>query len=83
MVVRIAAKIADSLRQLDSQFGIEIEVENVDTVGGFIVNHLGEVPVIGTDFSSHNLTFTILEADNRRIHRIQVESSRLDNSESV
>ncbi|HIC19244.1 TPA: HlyC/CorC family transporter [Candidatus Poribacteria bacterium] len=67
----------------NTQFGIEIEVENVDTVGGFIVNHLGEVPVIGTDFSSHNLTFTILEADNRRIHRIQVESSRLDNSESV
>ena len=67
----------------NTQFGIELEAGNVDTVGGFVVNHLGEVPAIETNFSSHNLTFTILEADNRRIHRIQVESSRSADSEST
>jgi Mg2+/Co2+ transporter CorC len=67
----------------NTQFGIELEAENVDTVGGFVVNHLGEVPAIETNFFSHNLTFTILEADNRRIHRIQVESSRSADSEST
>jgi len=65
----------------NTQFDIALEVGNVDTVGGFVVNHLGEVPAIGTNFSSHNLTFTVLEADDRRIHRIQVESSHLINSE--
>ena len=67
----------------NTQFGIELEAGNVDTVGGFVVNHLGEVPAIETNFFSHNLTFTILEADNRRIHRIQVESSRSADSEST
>ena len=67
----------------NTQFDIALEVGNVDTVGGFVVNHLGEVPAIGTNFSSHNLTFTVLEADDRRIHRIQVESSHLINSEST
>ena len=67
----------------NTQFDIALEAENVDTVGGFVVNHLGEVPAIGTNFSSHDLTFTILEADDRRIHRIQVESSHLINSEST
>ena len=66
-----------------TQFGIEIEVGSVDTVGGFVVNYLGEVPAIGTNFSSHNLTFTILEADGRRIHRIQVESNRLEDLKSI
>ena len=67
----------------NAQFDIVLEVGNVDTVGGFVVNHLGEVPAIGTNFSSHNLTFTVLEADDRRVHRIQVESSHLINSEST
>ena len=67
----------------NTQFDIALEAENVDTVGGFVVNHLGEVPAIGTNFSSHNLTFTVLEADDRRVHRIQVESSHLINSEST
>ena len=62
-----------NLDELNEQLGTQIESESVDTIGGFVVNHLGKVPEQDTQFTYQGIEFTILEADERRIHRIQIK----------
>lgn len=62
-----------NLDELNEQLGTQIESESVDTIGGFVVNHLGKVPEQDSQFTYQGIEFTILEADERRIHRIQIK----------
>lgn len=61
-----------NLMELNEKLGTELEAENIDTIGGFIVDHLGRVPEKGTEFTYRGIEFTIFEADERRIHRIHI-----------
>ncbi|MDP7034880.1 MAG: hemolysin family protein [Planctomycetota bacterium] len=49
------------------------EDQGFDTVGGFIFFCLGRVPVVGETVIQENIEFTVVEADERRIHKIRVE----------
>ena len=62
-----------SLIDLNEQLEAQFESESADTIGGFIFDHLGRVPEQGSQFSYQGLAFTILEADERRIHRIRIQ----------
>ena len=62
-----------NIDELNDRLGTQIESESVDTIGGFVVNHLGKVPTRESQFSYQGVEFTILEADERRIHRIQIQ----------
>ena len=62
-----------SLIDFNEQLETQIESENADTIGGFIFDHLGRVPDQDNQFSYQGLTFTIVEADERRIHRIRIQ----------
>ena len=72
-----------NLIELNEKLGTELEAENIDTIGGFVVDHLGRVPEQGTKFTYRGIRFTIFEADERRIHRIYLEMPETDaNSEA-
>ncbi len=71
-----------SLIDFNERLGTQIESENVDTIGGFIFDYLGKVPEQDSQFSYHGLEFTIVEADERRIHRIRIQTPADTNSES-
>ena len=45
--------------------------DDYDTLGGFILNLVGEFPNKGTEVSYENLTFTVLEIKKRRIISIE------------
>ncbi len=62
-----------SLIDLNEQLEAQFESESADTIGGFIFDHLGRVPEQGSQFSYQGLAFTILESDERRIHRIRIQ----------
>ncbi len=62
-----------SLNALNERLGTQLESESVDTIGGFVVDYFWKVPEQGSHFSYQGLKFTILEADERRIHRIQIQ----------
>lgn len=86
-----ATFIADAradLAEVSAALGIDFaraeEGEEVDTIGGFVVSHLGRVPVRGELVSvPEGVEFEVLDADPRRIkrlriHRKQVESGGQD-----
>lgn len=70
-----------NLVELNEKLGTEFEAENIDTIGGFVVDHLGRVPEKGTVFTYRGIEFTVLEADERRIHRIQIQMPKNANGE--
>ncbi len=48
------------------------ESEDYDTVGGFVLSHLGYIPQTGTAFDYGKLHFTIISAEPRRINGIRI-----------
>ena len=68
-----------NLVELNEKLGTEFEAENIDTIGGFVVDRLGRVPEKDTVFTFRGIGFTILEADKRRIHRIQIKMPKNTN----
>jgi magnesium and cobalt transporter len=53
-------------------FDTGISDEEFDTIGGFVIQHLGHLPKRGEMFVVDNLRFRVLRADNRRVHLLHV-----------
>ncbi len=70
-----------NLVELNEKLGTDLDAENVDTIGGFVVDHLGRVPERETVFKFRGIEFTILDADERRIHRIKIQMPKNANND--
>jgi CBS domain containing-hemolysin-like protein len=65
--VRVSARLhVDELGEL---FGIDIDDDDVDTVGGLLAKHLGRVPIPGAEVEAHDLQL-IAESTAGRRNRI-------------
>jgi len=60
------------IHELNELLGTNLISESVDTIGGFIIDLLGEVPEKDRTFEHQGLHFSILEADERRILRVAI-----------
>jgi CBS domain containing-hemolysin-like protein len=62
---------------LNERFEFDLpEDRDYETVGGFVLNRLGRVPKSRDHFTWRQLRVTVLEADDRRIHRLRIERDR-------
>lgn len=62
-----------SIGDIAEETGIELPEDNhYDTMGGFVVTTLGKVPQEGDSFQVNGIRVTVLEADDRRIHRVKL-----------
>jgi putative hemolysin len=63
-----------SFRNLETQYGIELPGDaGFETLAGFLLFQLGEIPKVGDTVELHNRRFTILEMDKNRIARVRIE----------
>jgi CBS domain containing-hemolysin-like protein len=63
---RIATRLPiDDLGEL---FDLEIEDEDVDSVGGLVTKALGRLPEVGSTVTAHNLRFTVDRIEGRHKH---------------
>jgi CBS domain containing-hemolysin-like protein len=51
---------------------VEIEREGFETVGGYLLTHLGRVPAIGERFDIDGLSVEVLDVERRRINRVRI-----------
>ncbi|MBO4317620.1 MAG: HlyC/CorC family transporter [Mailhella sp.] len=51
--------------------GIDIESDEVDTIGGYLCQEAGRVPAKGESFTAAGWSFTVLDADAKQIHKIR------------
>ncbi len=68
-VVLDAGTTTDVLKEL---FDYEIESEDFDTVGGFVIHQLGRLPSVGDEVEVDGLNLRVLSMSGRRIRRLRV-----------
>ncbi|MCL4241017.1 MAG: hemolysin family protein [Dehalococcoidia bacterium] len=72
-VVLDAGASTDILKEL---FGYEVESEDFDTVGGFLIHQLGRLPAVGDEVEADGLTLRVLSMAGRRVRRLRVARER-------
>jgi CBS domain containing-hemolysin-like protein len=61
-----------SVDEVRERLGVEIEREGFETVGGFLLSHLGRMPYVGEIVEIDELIFEVLEVERRRITKVRV-----------
>ena len=65
---------ATRIRDLESEYGIEIPADNgFETLAGFLLYRLGEIPHTGEAVDYQGRRYTVLEMERNRIARVRVE----------
>jgi CBS domain containing-hemolysin-like protein len=59
----------DEVRQ---RLNVEIDREGFETVGGYLLSHLGRVPAVGEKLEMDGLTVEVLDAERRRINKVRI-----------
>jgi CBS domain containing-hemolysin-like protein len=59
----------DEVRQ---RLNVEIDREGFETVGGYLLSHLGRVPGVGEKLEMDGLTVEVLDAERRRINKVRM-----------
>jgi CBS domain containing-hemolysin-like protein len=58
--------------EVKQHLNVHIEREGFETVGGFLLSHLGRVPAVGEHFEVDSLHVEVLEVERRRIHKVRL-----------
>jgi len=61
-----------ALDELEEYFDIEITRDKFDTVGGYLMHLLDQVPEAGDNIVDGDLHMTVLESDDRRIYKVRI-----------
>jgi CBS domain containing-hemolysin-like protein len=61
-----------SVDEVKDRLGIEIEREGFETVGGYLLSHLGRMPYVGERFDVDGLDVEVLEVERRRITKVRL-----------
>jgi magnesium and cobalt transporter len=61
-----------NVEELEEYFDIVVSREKFDTVGGFLVHLLGNVPLVGETARASGLILKVLESDERKVRKVQV-----------
>ncbi|MDO5639321.1 MAG: transporter associated domain-containing protein [Neisseria sp.] len=58
------------IEDINEYFGTDYSDEEVDTIGGLVIQEIGHLPVRGEKVVIGPLQFTVARADNRRLHTL-------------
>jgi putative hemolysin len=58
--------------EVRDRLGVEIEREGFETLGGYLLSHLGRMPYVGERFDVDGLRVEVLEVERRRITKVRV-----------
>jgi len=64
----IRVKGITELEQFNEALGTHFEVEDIETVAGLVIQHLGRVPKMGEIINIDGIEFEVQRADPRQIH---------------
>jgi putative hemolysin len=60
------------IRELAERLKVRVEGEGYETVGGYLLAHVGRVPSVGETFEIDGLSVEVLDVERRRINRVRV-----------
>jgi len=68
-----AIKALAELEDFNERFETTWSDEDFDTVGGYVVNQFGHLPERGEKVTIERFEFTVVRADNRRVHLLEMK----------
>jgi CBS domain containing-hemolysin-like protein len=63
---------AADVDEIADHLHVPIEREGFETVGGFLLSHLGHVPTIGETFDIDGLHVEVIDAERRRVRKVRI-----------
>jgi len=66
------------MEQLNEELGLELPSNGVETLGGFVYEQLGEVPVSGAVVTVDGITIEVREVEGRRIRTLRIAKRPVD-----
>jgi len=61
-----------NIDEVAQRLHVQIEPEGFETVGGYLLSHIGRVPAIGEKFDLDGLSVEVLDAERRRITKVRI-----------
>lgn len=61
-----------NIEEFEEHFDIEVEREKFDSVGGYVVEHLGRVPIPGERVKIDSLEILVVAGDQRAIRQLRI-----------
>ncbi len=71
-----------NIDEVAQRLNVQIAREGFETVGGYLLSHLGRVPTVGERFDLDGLSVEILDAERRRINKVRI-SRKLSTAEDA
>ena len=71
------------VEELEEHFGIQIERDNFDSVGGLAFHLTGKIPTVGDIIEGAGLCLKILDADLRRVKKIGIRPIRITSTDTI
>ncbi len=69
-------KAGMEIEDLNDRLKLSLPKEDYETIGGFLLKHMGKIPAIGETFKYKHIMFTIKRASARSIHEIIIRKSK-------
>jgi CBS domain containing-hemolysin-like protein len=61
-----------NIDEVVQRLNVQIEREGFETVGGYLMSHLGRVPAVGERFDVDGLSVEVLDAERRRVNKVRI-----------
>jgi hypothetical protein len=61
-----------NIDEVIQRLNVDIEREGFETVGGYLMSHLGRVPAVGEKLEMDGLVVEVLDAERRRINKVRM-----------
>jgi CBS domain containing-hemolysin-like protein len=58
--------------EIPRRLNVPVVREGFETVGGYLLTHLGRVPLVGERFEIDGLDVEILDVERRRVHKVRI-----------
>jgi len=58
--------------EVAQRLNVQIEREGFETVGGYLLSHLGRVPAVGERFDVDGLSVEVIDAERRRVNKVRL-----------
>ena len=57
----------------NDNLGTELESDDYDTIGGYIIGKIDRMPKVGDVVFTGNIKLAVTEVDNKRINKVRVD----------
>ena len=70
------------LSDLSDMIGFEIESEEFDSIGGYVIGYLGRMPKVGEEIKTNDFRVIVEELDRNRVKKVRVYTYKREKEES-